>query len=72
MMYKKIGTIDNLSEILFNKKLIVTGTIGNGWLYQMPGVFKKIGNKIVFRNDNDMSTEIDEKTCISLNVLERI
>lgn len=71
MVYKRIGTIDNISQIPFNKNLIVTGRIGNGWSWQMPGVFKKQENKIVFRNEYEMSTEIDENTVISLNVLEK-
>ncbi|MCO7175542.1 hypothetical protein ACFP7A_00885 [Sporolactobacillus kofuensis] len=72
MAYKKIGTIDNISQIPFNKNLIVTGRMGNGWSWHMPGVFKKQGNKIVFRNVHEMSTEIDKNTIIGLNILEEI
>ncbi|MDQ0154974.1 hypothetical protein [Robertmurraya andreesenii] len=70
MLYKKVGTIDSISEIPFDESLIVTGRIGNGWTWRMPGVFKKQGNKIVFRNMYEMSTEIDENTKIGLNILE--
>lgn len=72
MTYKRIGTIDNISQIPFDKDLILTGRIGNGWSHQMPGVFKKQGNKIVFRNVYEMSTVIDENTDISLNILEKM
>ncbi len=71
MKYKRIGTIDNISQIPFDKNLIVTGRIGNGWSWQMPGVFKKQENMIVFRNEHEMSTVIDKNTEISLNILEK-
>lgn len=72
MEYKRVGTIDNISQIPFDKNIIVTGIIGNGWSWKMPGVFKKQGNKIIFRNMHGMSTEIDENTEIGLNILEEM
>lgn len=72
MEYKTIGTIDDISEIPFDKNLIVTGNIGGSWKWRMPGVFKKSGSKIVFRNEHEMSTKIDENTEIGLNILEKI
>ncbi|MEK4824602.1 hypothetical protein NSS71_08585 [Niallia sp. FSL W8-0951] len=72
MLYRKIGTIDNIFQIPFDKNLIITGRIGNSWSYQMPGVFKKNENKIVFRNEHEISTVIDKNTEISLNILEKI
>ena len=38
----------------------------------MDGVLYKQGNKIIFRNMHEMSTEIDENTVIGLNILEEI
>jgi len=35
MLYRKIGTIDNIFQIPFDKNLIITGRIGNGWSYQI-------------------------------------
>ncbi|MED3779377.1 hypothetical protein P4560_02270 [Heyndrickxia sporothermodurans] len=72
MEYKKVGTIDNISEIPFDKNIIVTGRIGIGWSWQMPGVFRQKENKIFFRNEHEMSTVIDENTVISLNILEKV
>lgn len=72
MMYKKIGTIDNISEIPFNKKLIVTGKVDKiGWMWQMGGMFIKIGNEIIFRNEYDMTTKVEDGE-IGLNILEKI
>ncbi|MDO6451741.1 hypothetical protein [Oceanobacillus profundus] len=71
MGYKKVGTIDGMSEIPFNKTIIVSGSIGDRWMYQMEGSFKKQGNEIVFRNVHEMSTKIEDDTVIGLNILEK-
>jgi len=73
MGYKKIGTIDDISEIPFNKNVIVSGRVDKtGWMWQMGGVFGKGGDKIVFvDNEIGMAREVKEEE-ISLNVLEKI
>lgn len=72
MKYRKIGTLDNISEIPFNRNIIVSGRVDKtGWMWQMGGTFKKEKNQIIFKNDYGMTTKVEEKE-ISLNVLEKI
>ncbi len=73
MGYKKIGTIDDISELPFNKNVIVSGRVDKtGWMWQMGGVFGKRGDKIVFiDNVIGMAREVKEGE-IGLNILEKI
>lgn len=72
MAYMKIGTIDGISEIPFNKNVIVSGRVDKtGWMWQMGGLFEKKGNEIVFKNEYGMTTKVEEEE-ISLNILEKI
>lgn len=68
--FKKVGEIDSIAEIPFDKPIIVSGGIDKGkcWMQQMPGIFIKKDGKIFFKNEYEMNTEIVED--IHLNILE--
>ena len=71
MECKKIGAITSIAEIPLNEKVIITGNINsNSWVQRMGGIFEQNGNKILFKDDYGMSTEIDDK--ISVNLLRKI
>ena len=72
MRYRKIGTIDSITEIPFNENIIVSGRVDKtGWMWQMGGIFDREENQIVFKNEYGMTTKVEEKE-ISLNILEKI
>jgi len=59
MAYEKIGTIEDVSKIQFDKHIIVNGSVDKaGWMWHMGGMFKKKGNEIVFQNEYGMSTKV--------------
>lgn len=69
--YNKVGTIDSFDEIPWGKPVIVSGGIGkDAWMWHMPGVFEINNGKARFVNECGMAKYLDEKTLISLNVLE--
>lgn len=67
--YQRVGTIKNISEIPFDKALILTGTLGSGWLWRMPGMFKKREGGIVFEDHCGCVSSVDE-TKINLAIME--
>lgn len=72
MAYEKIGVIEDVSAIQFNKRIIVNGRVDRtGWMWHMGGVFKKKGNEIVFKNEYGMSTKVENGE-IGLTVLRKI
>ena len=72
MAYEKIGTIDDISEIQFNKKIIVSGSVDKtGWMWHMGGMFMRIGNEIVFKNEYGMVTKVEDGK-IGLNILREV
>lgn len=72
MAYKKIGIIDNITEIPLNKNIIVSGHVdGIGWMWHMGGIFKKKGNEVIFQNEYGMSTKVQNGK-IGLNILRKI
>lgn len=72
MRYRKIGTIDSITEIPFNENIIVSGRVDKvGWMWQMGGIFDREENQIVFKNEHGMTTKVEGRE-ISLNVLEKI
>lgn len=72
MAYKRIGDIKNISEIQFDKHIIVNGSVDKiGWMWHMGGMFKKKGNEIVFANDYGMTTKV-ERGELGLTILEEI
>lgn len=71
MSYKKVGVIESISEIPFNKNIIVTGSVGcNDWKWRMEGEFKHKGKGIVFRDVHGCVSHVGET--ISLNILEKV
>ena len=73
MMYRKIGEINNFSDIPWGKEIIITGSTGNeSWVSRMKGVFKKDSNGYRFENEFGMSTHFEPSSFISLNVLEKV
>lgn len=69
MTYQKIGTIDSISEIEFDKKIIVSGHVNKiGWMWRMPGIFKQQGKEIFFENEHGMKSKVVEGE-IGLNIL---
>jgi len=70
MKYKNIGTIKDISEIPFNKNLVLNGILGSGWMWRMKGKFKRCqNNKIIFEDINGCVAEVEGK--IDLAILER-
>lgn len=72
MAYEKIGTIEDVSDIKFDKHIIVNGRVDKrGWMWHMGGMFKKRRNEIVFENDYGMTTKVEcEK--LGLTILREI
>ena len=69
--FKKIGAIKKLVEIPFDKELIVTGSVNkHGWVWRMPGTFKRKGNEVIFENMHGMTSTVDEK--INLAIITRV
>lgn len=70
MAYKKIGSIENTSEIQFNQKLIITGSISSvGWMWRIEGVFGHAKSGIVFKDLHGCVHHVDEN--ISLSILQK-
>ena len=72
MEYEKVGAINNISDIQFNKNIIVNGSVDKtGWMWHMGGRFEKRKDKIVFvDNVIGLAREVKEGE-ISLNILEK-
>lgn len=71
MSYKKVGAIENISEIPFNTNIIVTGSVsGIGWMWRIEGIFKHEKSGIVFRDIHGCVHHVDGN--ISLSILEKI
>lgn len=72
MAYEKIGIIEDVSDIQFNKHIIVNGSVDKtGWMWHMGGMFKKKRNEIVFENEYEMSTKV-ECGKLGLTILRKI
>lgn len=72
-MYKKIGNIDSLNEIPWDKPVIITGEIdrNHAWFYRMAGMFKRDNECLRFVDDFGMSTRFNNNDSISLSILEK-
>ena len=73
MAYKKVGVIENISDIQFNKDIVVNGSVDKtGWMWHMEGKFEKRGDKIVFvDNVIGLAREVKEGE-IGLTALKEI
>ena len=72
MIYKKVGNIDSLQDIPWDKKIIITGSIGGSraWFQRMEGTFKNDNNNFRFVNIYGTATCFSKDDFISLNILE--
>lgn len=70
--HRRVGVINSISDIPFNRHLILSGELGSGYMWRMPGVFRKDNNETVFINHCDIKTQIDDETKINLLILEKI
>ena len=72
MAYEKIGTIKDISEIEFDKNIIVNGSVNKiGWMWHMGGMFKKKGNEIILKNEHGMVTKVVNGD-VGLTILRKI
>lgn len=73
MEYEKVGAINNISDIQFNKDIVVNGSVDKtGWMWHMEGKFEKRGDKIVFvDNVIELAREVKEGE-VDLTVLKEI
>lgn len=70
VVYKTIGSIEDISQIPLNQNLIVTGSVSDvGWMWRIEGVFKHTKNGIVFKDIHGCVHHINKN--ISLTMLEK-
>jgi len=68
--FKKTGAIKSLAEIPFDEELVVTGSVNrHGWMWRMPGTFKRKGNEVIFEDTHGTTSTVDEK--INLAIITR-
>ena len=64
--YKK-GTIKSMADIIFEKETIVSGNVNKTcWMWRMPGIFKRKGNKVFFEDIHSVTSAVDEKINLAI------
>ena len=64
--YKK-GTIKSMADIIFEKEMIVSGNVNKTcWMWRMPGIFKRKGNKVFFEDIHGTTITADENINIAI------
>ena len=71
MIYKRTGTIKDISEIPFDDEKIFTGSIGPAWLWRMKGMFLNQNGAIIFRDTLGCVMPVYRSDKIDLAILEQ-